>query len=213
MSGTINAAPDAPAPQGAGSDLNNPLLKQAEQQLETNLTPENRANYMKIVVAGLHIALANGPNGFMGKLRNSRDPVSDCARGAVALVLIMRKQSRGIMPIKAMIPAGMTLLFHGLDFIDRAKIAKIAEPEIDRAASIYTNFMFAKLGITPVMLHQITGRVHQITNDPQSMAAINLKAGITRHPMAATPTPLPPGPGGAAPGGSGGGLINSGAPQ
>jgi hypothetical protein len=28
------------------------------------------------------------------------------------------------------------------------------------------------------------------------MAAINLKAGFTRHPDAATPTPLPPGPGG-----------------
>jgi hypothetical protein len=204
MSGIINDPQASPTdvPATGPSELGNPLLQQAESKVETNLTPENRANYMKIVVAGLHIVLANGASGFMGKLRNSQDPISDCARGAASLVLIMRKQARGVMPIKAMIPAGMTLLFHGLDFIDRAKIANIAEPEIDRAASIFTNFMFAKLGITPAMLHQITGKVQRITNDPQSMAAINLKAGLTRHPMAATPTPLPMGPQG---------MINSGA--
>jgi hypothetical protein len=203
-----NRAAPAPAddagPSAPGGDLTNPLLQQAEQQLESKLAPDNKPVYMKIVVAGLHIALANGPDGFMGKLRNSRDPVSDCARGAASLVLIMRKEAKGVMPMKAGIPAGMTLLFHGLDFIDRAKIAKVAEPEIDRAATIFTNFLFHKLGITPDMLHSMTGKVSAITRDPTSMAAINMKAGLTRHPNAATPTPLPGGPPG------GGGMINGG---
>jgi hypothetical protein len=205
MSGIINAPSGDAGPSDesdkAGGGLSNPLLRQAEQQLETNLAPDNKANYDKIVVAGLHIALQNGPNSFMAKLRNSRDPIGDCARGAVALVLIMSKQSRGVMPMKAMVPAGMTLMFHGLDFIDRAKIAKIAEPQIDQAATTFTNFLFHKLGITPAMLQHAAGRVQEITQDPDAMAKINLKAGITRHPMAATPTPLPGGPAGMINGG------------
>lgn len=189
----INAtsAPSDAPPTDNQSELTNPLLQQAEDKVEAALTPENRQNYMKVVVAGLHIALDKGPDSFMAKLRNSRDPISDCATGAVALVLIMRKEARGVMPMKAAIPAGMTLMFHGLDFIDHAKIAKIAEPEVDRATTIFTNTLFQKLGITHAMLQQAAVRVHQITQDPDAMAQINLKAGLTRHPMAATPTPLP----------------------
>jgi hypothetical protein len=184
-----------------GGSLGNPLLQQAEDKVESGLTPENRANYLKIVVAGLRIALDKGPDSFMAKLRNSRDPISDCATGAVALVLIMRKQARGVMPMKAAIPAGMTLMFHGLDFIDRAKIAKIAEPELDRATTIFTNTLFQKLGITHAMLQQAASKVHAITQDPEAMQKIQMKAGFLRHPNAATPTPLPPGPGGLINGG------------
>jgi hypothetical protein len=202
MSGMINAPSDAPSDAGgqpsSGGGLSNPLLQQAEQQLESGLTAANKADYDKIVVAGLHIALDKGPDSFMAKLKNSRDPIGDSARGAASLVLIERKQSRGVMPMKAMVPAGMTLLFHALDFCDRAKIASVAEPQIDQATTTFVNFLFHKLGITPGMLQSAAGKVHAITQDPQSMAAISLKAGLTRHPMAATPTPLP------------GGMINGG---
>lgn len=205
MSGIINAptgdaSPDQGGQAGSGGGLSNPLLQQAEQKIEANMQPDVRAAYMKVVVAGMSVALAKGPDGFMGKLRQSQDPISDCARGAVSLMLIMRKEAKGVMPMKAGIPAAMTLLFHGLDFLDRAKIAKIAEPEIDRATTIFTNTLFQRLGITPQMLQHAVGRTHQIMQDPTAMAAINLKLGATRHPDAAAPTPLPPG-----------GMINGGA--
>lgn len=171
-------------------DLNNELLAQTEQALEAKLTPENRADYMKVVVAGLHIALQGGPNGFLAKLHDSADPIEDVAKGAVALVLIMKKQAKGIMPMEAMVPAGMTLMLHGLDFIDRTG-TKIAEPELDRATALFMDNMFFRLGITPKMLETATQKVHQIANDPDSMAKINLKAGITRHPDAALPAAIP----------------------
>jgi hypothetical protein len=196
MSGLINAQPSDAQPDAAtdqsSSTLRNPLLAATEQKIEGNIVDPNvKADYMKVLVAGLHVALANGPNSFVAKLHNSQDPIGDCARGAVAIVLIMRRESQGVMPMKAAIPAGMVLMLHGLDFIDRAGIAKIAEPELDNATKIFTNEMFHKLGITPGMLQHATGRVHQILQDPEALAKINLKAGITRHPLAATPTPLP----------------------
>jgi hypothetical protein len=183
------AAPEAP---GAGSSvLENPLLKQMENALEAKLTPENRADYNKIVVAGLHIVLDRGPDGFMAKLLHRPDPIGDCAKGAVALMLIMQKQSRGVMPEQAGIPAAITLMLHGLDFIDHAGVVKIAEPELDRATTQFMNQLLFKLGISPEMLQHATQRVHQLVQDPDAMARINLKAGLTRHPDAATITPVP----------------------
>ena len=63
--------------------LTNNVLEAAEQKIESNLVPNNRANYMKIVVAGMKIGLAKGPDSMLAKLHNSKDPVNDCAKGAV----------------------------------------------------------------------------------------------------------------------------------
>lgn len=181
MSGTINA------PSG---DLRNPLLQQTESALEARLKPETRADYMKIVVAGLHIALAGGPNGFLAKLHASNDPIGLCAKGAAQLVLVMSKEAKGTMPRQAMVPAGLTLMLHGLDFIDRAGV-KIGANELARATTQYGNELFHRQGITPEMLKNATAKVHSIVQDPDAMAKINLKAGITQHPDAAKLTPIP----------------------
>lgn len=206
MSGIINA-PSGDAGSSSSDDqtgpggLSNPLLRQVEQRIETNLAPDLREAYLRTVTAGLHIA-----KGFLPRLAHSQDPVGDCGRNAAALALIERRESRGVLPLKAAIPAGLTLMLHGLDFIDRAGIAKVAEPEVDRATTAFANFLFHKLGITGPMLQQYAGRVHALTQDPASMNAINLKAGLTKHPMAATPTL--PGLGMPGAGMPGAGMIN-----
>jgi hypothetical protein len=173
------------------STLNNPLLQQTEDKIESGLTPENQANYQKIVVAGMAAALDKGPNSILAQLQKSQDPISDAAKGAVSLILILRRQAQGVMPLKAAVPAAMTLMLKALDFIDRSKIMPIGQPELVRATHIFTDTMFARFGITKAGLANAAAKVHGFTQDPQSMSAINLKAGITQHPMAATPTPLP----------------------
>jgi hypothetical protein len=172
--------------------MNNPLLAEAEQKIEAGLEPATRQAYMQVVVAGLHAALDKGPNGILASLRLSKDPVADAAKGAVSLVLVLRKEAKGVMPLKALVPAALTLMMKALDFADRAGMVKIAEPELVRATHILTDTIFARFGITKAGLQAAAQRVHAITQDPQAMSAVNLKAGVTRHPMAATPTPLPP---------------------
>jgi hypothetical protein len=203
MSGIINGTPGAAPPGDATgqdatagdtsgtSQLSNPLLQQTENEVEAGLTPQNHADYLRVVVAGMHVALAGGPNGGMAKLRTSPDPIAQAAKGAVALVLTMQKQSKGVMPYKAMIPAGLTLMLKALDFIDRAKIAPVGNDELVRATRVFTDTMFGALGITKQMLQAASQNVHGIINDPAQMAKINMKAGFTQHPMAAKPTPLP----------------------
>ena len=181
--------------------LSNPLLQQTEAVIERNLTPENAQNYQKVVVAGLHAVLDKGADGLMAKLAQSQDPIADAAKGAVSLTLILRREAKGVMPIQAMVPAAMTLMLHALDFIDRAKIRPIAQPELVRATHIFSDFVFARFGISKEGLQNAAQKVNAIIQDPVSMAKLKMKAGFMRHPDAATPTPLPPGPGGLINGG------------
>lgn len=167
------------------AELSNPLLQQAEDKVEGGLTPENRANYLKIVVAGMHAALDKGPGGLMAGLGQSRDPIGDAARGAVSLVIVLRKQAHGVMPLKAMVPAAMTLMLKALDFIDRSMIAKVGNPELVRATHIFTDFLFARFGITKAGLANAAQRVHALTQDPAAMREINMKAGLVARPGAA----------------------------
>jgi hypothetical protein len=163
------------------SDLKNPLLARAEDQIESQLAPENRANYLKIVVAGMHAGLEGGPNSILASLKTAKDPLTAAAQGAVSLVFILRKQAKGVMPAKAMVPASFTLMLGALDFLDRTGIMKIGNPELVQATHIWTNFIMKLSKITPQVLAQMTQRVHGITKDPAAMHKVNLKAGIASH--------------------------------
>ena len=169
-------------------ELTNPLLQQTQDKIENQLTPENQQNYTKIVVAGMHAGLLGGPKSILASLKQSQDPVADAAKGAVSLVLILRRHAKGVMPGRAMVPAAMTLMLKALDFIDRAKIVRIGQPELVRATHLFSDEMFKAFGITKQGIVHAGQRVYAMTQDPEKMAAIRLKAGVTRHPMAATPT-------------------------
>lgn len=171
--------------------LRNKLLEAAEQRVERGLTPENRADYMRIVVAGLKVAMDKGADGMLASLRQSRDPVNDCAIGAINLVLLMRKQSRGTMPPKALVPAAMTLMLQALDFVDKTRISRIDPPKLDRATHIFTNHIFNMFRITPAALKGLGSKVHAITQDPTQMDMIARKVGIVKDPRASVPTGLP----------------------
>ncbi len=171
--------------------LSNKVLEAAEQKVESNLTPEVRANYMKIVVAGMKVALRGGPDSGMAKLRRSPDPIKQCALGAVNLVLMMRLQAKGVMPMKAMVPAAMTLMLQALDFCDKSGVVKVGTPELVQATHIFTDAIFGRLGISKQMLHNAANGVHAITQDPAKMELIKRKIGIVKDPRASEPTPVP----------------------
>jgi hypothetical protein len=192
MSGVINSPAAAGGP-GVNEPMSNPVLEAAEQKIESQLTPDNQQSYMKIVVAGMAAALGGGPQGLMASLLKSPDPVRDAARGAVALVLVLRRDAHGVMPLKAMVPAAMTLMLRALDFVNRTGIAPVGTPELVRATHIFANEIFGHFGITAPMLANATARVHAITQDPVAMEMINRKAGVVQAPGASSATPVPGG--------------------
>jgi hypothetical protein len=128
---------------------------------------------------------------ILAGLKQSRNPISDSATGAINLVLLMRKQSRGTMPEKALVPAAMTLMLQALDFVDKAGIAKVGKDELVQATHIFTNHMFEAFGVTLPMLTHAANQVHAITQDPAKMELLNRRAGVVKDPRASVPTPMP----------------------
>lgn len=180
-------------PQAQNTAMGQPILDAAEQKVEGQLMPDTRESYLKIVVAGMKAGLKNGPNSILAGLAKSRDPIADCAKGAVGLVLILKHQAKGIMPVKAMIPAAMTLMLKGLAFADKTGIVKVGNDELVRATHIFANTLLAKFGVTPQMMQHAMVKAHGLTQDPVAMEQMKRSSGFVRHPEAHEPTPLPKG--------------------
>ncbi len=166
----------------------NSLLVAAEDKVESGLTPENRADYQKIVVAGMKVGMANGKDSIVAKIKDSQDPLKDCAYGAINLCLMLSKQSRHTMPVKAMVPAAMTLMLNALSIVDRLGTVKIDNAALVKATHCFTDHIMSVLKITPQMMQHLGGKLDAITKDPANMEAINRKAGIVKDPRASTPT-------------------------
>lgn len=149
--------------------LNDPVLAAAEQKIEASLTPENRANYQKIVVAGMKVAMDGGPNSIIASLQKSKDPLGDCVKGALGLCVMMQKHSRGTMPVKAMIPAATTLMLHALDFADRTGLIKVGSPELVKATKMLGDLILQKSGISQQMLQTAGSKVHSLVQNPATM--------------------------------------------
>jgi len=179
----------APAKKPVLSD--NSVLKAAEEKIESNLTDSIKPVYAKIVVAGSKAGLEGGPDSILAKLKDSKDPITDCGKGAAALVGILKKQSRDTMPVNAMVPAGATLMMHALDFCDKAGIAKVGTEELAIASKAYANTIFKLLGITPQMLIKGNEAVENTTKDPALMEQMKRKAGLVKAPGTSSPTEVP----------------------
>lgn len=165
------------------TNIHNPLLAQAEQQLEAKIPPNWRSDYLKIVIAGMKVALQNGPNGAIGQLRGQPDPTRACALGAVNLVNMLRRLSRNTMPVQAMIPAAMTLMLHALDFADRSGILKVDGKVLDAATKMFADFIMQALNVSAAQLQQAAVQAHGVMQNPEHMKAVQAAAKEQQQKM------------------------------
>lgn len=170
-----------------------PILQAAEEKIESQLMPEVRESYLKIVVAGMKAGMAGEHDSIMAKLRDSKDPVADCAKGAIGLVMVLKSQAKGVMPVKAMIPAASTLMLKALSFAEQMGLVKVGNAELERAAHIFAETFLGKFGVTPPMVQHAIKKVSSLTEDPVAMEMMKRKSGIVKNPDASDPTPLPEG--------------------
>lgn len=170
--------PLAPAaePSRPGA-IQNPLLRQAWEQLEGSLAPKTLENFNKILIAGMKAGLANGPQGILAGLRGRPDPIKDCALGAVNLVLYLRRLARGTMPVDAMVPAAQGLMLQALDFADTAGIVEVGKPELANATRILMSNIFQAFQITPDMLTRAAEQTGGVIDNPDQLAALRQQVG------------------------------------
>jgi hypothetical protein len=135
--------------------------------------------YHKIVASGMKVAMNKGPDGIMGSLKGSQDPVSDIVRGAIGVVGLLQRSAKGTMPPEAMILAGWRLALEGFDFAERAGILTVGAAELNKGAQLYAETILPKLGMTPEKLQKTAQQVQGIVRDPQKMAQLKKQQGAS----------------------------------
>ncbi len=149
----------------------NPLIKQTMDKVKATVKADQQDAYTRILTAGLKFAFDKKAHGtIIEGLDKSKDPVHDVAVGTVGLLLIMNKEAKGTMPVPPMIPAGMMLVLHGLDYIEQTRHVKIGNAEIDTATKLFIQTISPKIGLTPEKMKEMTDKAHQAMQNPQLMA-------------------------------------------
>lgn len=167
------------------------LLNDAEAKLESQIAPNIREAYLKVVNAGLQIATHGGPNSILAQIKNSRNVIHDCAMGAIGLVLQVSKASRGTMPPKAGIPASYTLMLKGLDTAEKAGMIHVTPDLLVQATAIWHRAILPVFGVPTKTAAGLIVKAHKVMQDPTSVEKMNRRAGVTKDPNASTPTTIP----------------------
>lgn len=158
--------------------MKNQLLAQAEQTIEKGVPPDQQEAYQRILIAGMKVLFSQQTHGALVQgLEQSQDPIGDVGKGAVGLIMTLFKESKGTMPAKAMIPAGMALLLNALDYVDSTGIAKIGKPELDHATEVFINTLMPKVGLTPDRMQGLMGQIQGVMADPEKMKQMQQQQG------------------------------------
>ncbi len=191
MDSGVGEGPQPPASQS----IRDPILKNCELKIESQMLPQYKQAYSKVVVIGMKLALADNGK-IITSVGESKNPLVDCARGAVNLVLIMYKESRRTMPPQVIPPAAMTLMLKALDFCDRSGVLKIGEPELETATKEFANYLLHRWNMTPKKMHILAENVHRVMSDPGQVEMLARKSGVVRDPrtMTGQPAGAPPTP-------------------
>lgn len=155
-----------------------PLLSKVEAKVEATVKQPAQDAYRRIVAAGMKFAFDPQAHGtVMDGLDKSKDPIHDVAVGVVGILILLYKKSKNTMPTDAMVPAGMTLVLNGLDYLEKTGRMKITNAEIDNATQIYIANIQPKLGITPQVMGKAVSGAQKAMLDPALMAKYKASQG------------------------------------
>jgi hypothetical protein len=95
------------------------------------------------------------------------------------------------MPIKAAVPACMTLIIQGLDFAKRAKMINGDQADLTQATRLFSARLTSLFGLSTGMLSTAARNLQTITKDPVNMEKLKRASGLVKDPRASSPTELP----------------------
>lgn len=197
------AAPDAPgaAPAGSVDNSDDPLIAKVQQQVRTSIPVQFRVPVQKIVMAGSKIMYAPQTHHLMVQaLQSDPNPAHAVAMGVVQLTTLMWQQSKGTMPVPAIIPAAILLGCEALDFCEQAKLFTVSPDIVANCVQIIVSYLMQKMGMSPDKIAQIANAPGAGQQPPSTQTP-----GAPVQPGTGSGAPTPP----AAPAGPAGspGLI------
>lgn len=134
----------------------NPLLQKTEAAYKAKIDPRLLPVVMKIVNAGKQVMYSPQTRHMMqAQLAGGADP-EKIGQGIAKLMGILFHASKKTAPMQALIPAGMLLMFEGLQFLEDAGTVQVTPDLLAACTQATTSALLQVLGIKP---EQVQGAI------------------------------------------------------
>lgn len=125
--------------------------------LRHQVPPEMRGAYDKVVAAGMKFMFDKKTNKYtVEQLTKEGEPAQKLGEGVAALLAFLSQQSKGAFPQQLVIPAGVELIMHAVEFADGAGIFEGTPEIVGQAIQIMVLKLFEQAGVKePVLMGSI----------------------------------------------------------
>lgn len=157
--------PGAGAPQGeitsadqAAESLDDPLLKQAEQEIDASVPEEHRAMYESIVVAGMNVMFSPQTSQLIEQqLAEGGDLANNVSDGVAKLIMIVFNEAGQDVNqfAPASVLAAVALLMQALDYAEQAHGAQITPEVIAQATKMTQLKVLKSFGVSEDQVNQV----------------------------------------------------------
>jgi hypothetical protein len=137
MAGLLNANQNEAAQD---TSIDDPILKQIEDQIEANVPQEAKRAYQACIIAGMRVMYDEKTNQMMDEqLQQSDDIVKNVSEGIAKLVTILYSESQQKLPIPVLALASIALMAQALDYGEK-KFGFQITPELVAECTKATTF-------------------------------------------------------------------------
>lgn len=142
--------------QGAGEQIDDPILKQIEQNIEQQVPPELRNGYNSIMLAGMDIMFSKETANLMNQqIESNPDIVQAVSEGIANLMMLIYSESQGKMEIPAAGLASIALMAQALDYWEKAYGGTVTPEIVNEATKATMAKTLEKFGITQDQVQQV----------------------------------------------------------
>lgn len=150
--------PITSADQAGAESLDDPLLKQAEQQVDAAVPPEHRQMYEATIVAGMNVMFSEETSDLMEQqLSESADLAANVSDGVAKLIMIVfnETQQDPNQFAPGAVLAATVLMCQALDFAEQTGRGEVT-PELLAQCTKMTQMKVLKIfGITEDQVNQV----------------------------------------------------------
>lgn len=148
----------APGPAAGDTDSSDPLIAKVQDKVRQSIPPQFRVATQKLVLAGQKIMYDPKTHHLMVQaLQSDNDPAHAVGMGVTQLMTMMWVQSKGSIPVPALIPAAILLTCEALDFCEQSKLIKPDSDMVGNAVQIVVSYMMQKMNIKPSDIAKVAG--------------------------------------------------------
>jgi hypothetical protein len=168
-------------------DIKNPTLTQIAAKTASMVDPRLRPVFERGVMAGLKVMHSSETHRMMiQQLTRPGNPAENAGEAAAKLVGLLIRDSRGSLPMEAMVPAGQVLLCYGLDFMEQAGQITADNKTIAAAFKAYASALLQLFNISPGGMQQAIQQGLAARQQPQQPQQVpQAQAGVINGAMGA----------------------------